>query len=79
MLSSIYYINTSEKRRDSLCIHKDGDLFTCEHMKVSRESSLRCYFTGVYIINTITFLHLSKRIFSKITLQVLISVFSFDH
>ena len=48
---SIYYINTNEipnhftllvlwcERRDLLCSHSKGDIFTCEDIKFSRESS----------------------------------------
>ena len=49
--SSIYYINTNElpnhftligfwyERRDLLCSHSNGDIFTLEDIKFSRESS----------------------------------------
>ena len=48
---SIYFINTNEipnhftlivlwcERRDLLCSHSKGDIFTCEDIKFSRESS----------------------------------------
>ena len=45
---SIYYINTNEipnhftfrcERHDLLCNHRNGDLFTCEDIMFSRESS----------------------------------------
>ena len=51
MLCSIYYINTNElpnhfalivfwcERRDLLCSHSNGDIFTCEDIKFSCESS----------------------------------------
>ena len=48
MKCSIYYINTNEipnhfsfrcERRDLLCNHNNGDLFTCEDIMFSRESS----------------------------------------
>ena len=32
--------NCKQQRRDLLCNHNDGDLFTCEDMKFSHESSL---------------------------------------
>ena len=51
MQCSTYYINTNEipnhftlivfwcERRDILCSHSNGDIFTCEDIKFSRESS----------------------------------------
>ena len=51
MSSSIYYININEipnhftqivfwcERCDLFCSHSNGDIFTCEHVKFSRESS----------------------------------------
>ena len=65
-----YYINTNElpnhftlivfwcERRDLLCSHSNGDIFTCEdhmlfsHVKISNfHAKLTWYFIGVYIIN----------------------------
>ena len=51
VLKNIHYINTNElpnhftlkvfwcERRDLLCSHSNGDTFTCEDIKFSRESS----------------------------------------
>ena len=51
MYCSIYYINTNKipnhftlivfwcERRDLSCSHSNGDIFTCEDIKFSRESS----------------------------------------
>ena len=40
------------QRRDLLCNHNVGDLFTCEDMKFFG-GNLTWYFTGVYIINNV--------------------------
>ena len=51
VLKNIHYINTNElpnhftlkvfwcERRDLLCSHSNGNTFTCEDIKFSRESS----------------------------------------
>ena len=37
------------KRRDLLCNHNDGDLFTCEDNMIFWRMKIWSYFTGVYI------------------------------
>ena len=57
---SIYYINTNEipnhftlivfwcERCDLLCSHNKGDIFTCEDIKFSRESSPGISLAGLH-------------------------------
>ena len=44
-----------------MCSHSKGDIFTCEDIKFSRESSPGIYFIGVYVINTVTMVQKCRR------------------